>query len=235
MNDPKLKLDPETHEYSYDGIPVPGVTGLLEKYGLVDYSTVPPDRLKLKQLIGSAVEDTIDLYDAGILNENSVDPLVAPYLLAWEKFCQVEKFVPISSQRMLFSKTYRFAGKPDKFGFLRGKDSMIDTKCTWAMYAAAGPQTAGYEILGEENLKFKIKGRYGVLLKPTHSFEVFDFNDRKQRVLLGMPEDPASDRSIFLSCLQLHHWTNTKRKGVQYATDRETQSRQPGAGTRSSH
>lgn len=209
--DPLFFYNEEKHEYRYNSIVLPHPTGLLKEFGLLDYSSVPPDRLEYKRQLGSAVDKACELDDMNCLDGNSVHPDIAPFVLAWVKFKQVEKFTPILNQTSLVSRKLKFAGRLDKFGIFRGSPSILDIKCTWSMYPSTGPQLASYEILVDENydvvdfsnLGIDLKGRrsvyhggirrYGVLLKETGNYDVVQFKD-------------PLDKSVFLSCLQLHNW-----------------------------
>lgn len=196
----------EAHEYSMNGVVIPSCTGLLQEFGMLDFSSVPPDRLEYKRLLGAAVDIATDLYDDGLLDENSVDPRIAPYILAWIKFRQVTKFKPAKNKIRMASKKWRFGGELDKYGAFKGSSDILDVKCTFHMYRSTGPQLAGYDILFKENYGIKTTGRYGVLLKPNENFEVFPFEDPK-------------DYNDIQACAYLHH-----RKKGEYKNGNATRS-----------
>lgn len=199
IDDPLFLFNEENHEYRYDKVKIPSVTRILQAAGVLDFSGVPPLRLEYKRQLGLAVDKACELYDMGCLDDNSVDQRIAEYVLAWIKFCGVEKFKPEQNQLMLFSKARKFAGRLDKMGVFRGKMAILDIKCTWSMYESTGPQLAAYELLVKENMGIKKLDRYGVLLKPSGCFDVYPFTDKM-------------DESIFLSALQIQYWKD-KNKG----------------------
>ena len=75
------------HSYWFDGIRVPGVSEIIEGAGLTDpnaqkyYTKFHADR-------GTAVHKACELYDKGILDEDSLDPEVVGYLEAYKKFTE---------------------------------------------------------------------------------------------------------------------------------------------------
>lgn len=199
--DPKFTFDEKTHRYFYDGQRIPNVTSLLQDYGLIDLSMVPPDRLEYKRQLGIAVHYATHLLDEHNLDESSLNPVIVPYVDAYRKFLEISGFEPKHSELKLFSKRWRFAGTLDRQGLLEYKGKLleviIDLKCTWEMYPSTGPQSAAYQILFEENFGTKIKGRFGLQLKENGNYELYLYAD-------------PSDAQTFLSCLRLHHWRQEK-------------------------
>lgn len=187
-------FDPETHICRIGKIEIPTVTQLLQEFGLIDFSKVPEERLEYKRQIGIQTHHATALHDLNRLDENSVHPDIAPFILAYIKFRQVTKFEPEIEfiEKRLVSKKNRFGGGLDRIGSLDGKRVLIDLKCTWDMYPSTGPQTAGYDILVRENFGIKVQKRMGVLLKENQNFSITEFND---------PED----HQTILSCNYLHH------------------------------
>ena len=194
---PDFTFDQENHEYRVNGEVVPNVTRLLQEFALCDLSRVPKDRLEYKRVLGTAVHVACDYLDNGILDEESLHDEIIPYVKAYKKFREITGFEPSHTELRMYSKKWRFAGTLDKQGLFeyggREIESIIDLKCVWEMYPSTGPQTEGYKILFEENHKTKIKGRFGLQLKPSGNYEVIPFGDK-------------TDNTTFLSCLHLHYW-----------------------------
>jgi len=196
MND--FTFDPIKHRYYYDGRHVPNVTSLEEEYGLINFDGVPRDRLEYKTVLGSAVHYAIMLHNQDNLNEESLDPRIKGFFLAYRKFTEVFKYEPRRTELRLYSKKWRFAGTLDSQGLFYWKqkeiEAIIDWKCTWALYPANAVQTAAYQILLEENYPdIKIKGRFSLQLKDTGCYELLEHTDK-------------TDRNTFLAALTLHYW-----------------------------
>jgi hypothetical protein len=194
----KLTFDQEKHEYFYEGKKVPGVTRLLQDYGLIDFTGVPKERLEFKSALGTAVHYAISLHNQDDLDEDSMSEEIKPYFLAYKKFCEVHKYEATHTELRLYSKKWRFAGTMDSQGLFnyKGKEveSIIDWKCVYKGYPSANIQTAAYELLFNENFpEVKSKKRFNLILKPTANYEIVECAD-------------PGDRNIFLACLTLHHW-----------------------------
>jgi hypothetical protein len=198
MIDPKdLIFKEEGHEYFYKGVLVPSNTQLLKEFGLIDFEGVPQDRLEYKQKVGRAVHLAASLLDFGTLDENSVSPLIAGYLLAWEKFKAVHKFKPRLNETPLYSRKWRFATTLDRQGTLEWKgkrlEVILEIKCTWELHWSTGPQTAGQKIAFEENHpEIPIAGRFCCHLRPDQNFELIRFDNKE-------------DVTTFLACVHLHY------------------------------
>ena len=199
---PELVFNAEKHEYRVNGIVWPNVTGLIQEFGLVDFSNVPQDRLEYKKVLGSAVDVACNYLDHGILDKASLDERLIPYVQAYEKFCLVTGF-EIDSERSqvpLVSRKWRFCGTNDMFGNLEGERVIVDPKCTWVLYEPAGTQLAGYEMLWNENYpKEKVHRRYALQLKPNGNYDLKEYSDK-------------TDFTDFQACLHLHWQKRNKYK-----------------------
>ena len=206
------EFDPVKHIGKFNGVVWPSVTQLLQEEALIDYSSVPAKILAEKSLLGIRSHAATVLLDNGSLDQEHFEtnfPECVPYLEAYRKFRLIENFEPIHKEARYFSRKWKFHGQPDESGVHICKmagdtNALIDYKCTWTMYASTGPQLSGYELLIKENLGMKIKKRFGLLLKPTGNYELFEFKD-------------STDKNDFLACLHLHWARRTKyktRKGV---------------------
>jgi len=201
-----FEFDPVTHIGKVNGELWPSVTQLLQEERLIDYSRVPADVLENKRLIGIRVHAATVMIDNGNLDEDHLIqnfPECLPYLEGYRKFRTIENFEPTHKETRYFSMKWRFHGAPDESGIhickMGAEHALIDYKTTWFMYASAGPQLSGYEILIKENLGIKIKKRFGLLLKPTGNYDLVPFKD-------------PNDRQDFLACLWLHWARRNKYK-----------------------
>lgn len=200
----EASFDPKSHKYTIDGVIVPSVTGLIQEFGLVDYSAVPRNRLEYKRVLGMAVDLACSYLDRHELDKESLDERIRPYVEAYEKFCRVTGFEIDSdrSQTPMYSAKWLFGGTNDMVGLLNDQLVLIDRKCTWTIYQAAGPQLAGYEILWSEKFpKEKITKRLALQLKATGNYELEEFKEKM-------------DYTDFLSCVHLH-WRKRNHYNVK--------------------
>lgn len=80
--DEDLQFDEEHHLFTYKGKSVPSTTQILKAVGLYpDYSFVDPYYLTR----GTYIHRAIELYEKGTLDEETLDPEIAPYLEQWKR------------------------------------------------------------------------------------------------------------------------------------------------------
>lgn len=178
-----LTFDPATHIYKVNGEVWPSVTQILKDMGFIDdrwFNEYARERGSLAHLI-------IKWDCQGVLDEDTVDPILRPYLDAWRLFVDDTGFVSGSVETPLYDPIRRFAGTPDNVGELYEVPAEIDYK-TGAISPVTGLQLAGYELLTGKRLK-----RYGLQLMNTGKYKLTPFRDR-------------NDRHVFLSALACWWW-----------------------------
>ncbi len=200
-----IQFDSKLHEYSKDGLKVPGVTKVLQAAGLIDFSKVPQDILTRALKFGTAVHKATELHDKGRLDPVSVDPAIEPYLNAWFKFLDDTGFIIDHAciEEKVYSEKYRYAGKYDRVGILYDKRAVIDISTSVDFSDAKALQTAAYKEAYDEgkSIKEKIKQREIVLLKGDGTYAL-------------APEEffQKSDFSVFLAALTLYNWKGSHGK-----------------------
>lgn len=193
----KIDFDIENHIYRVNGRVIPNNTSILDDQGVSDISGIPEERLKYKSALGLAVHYCIHLHESGNLDEDSIDPRIAPYFSAYKKFCEVNRFEPRHTELMLYSAKWQFCTTIDLQGPLTlggvESESLIEIKNVWAMQPSCAIQTAAQQIAFEENHDIKIKKRYGLQLKPSGNYELIPYTD-------------PNDKQIFLAALTVYKW-----------------------------
>lgn len=185
-----LTLDPETHTYELDGKRLPGVTAVLKAQGFIDaawFTEYGRDR-------GTKVHQAIEFYDAGDLDEDSLDPVLKPYLAAWKRFKEEAHVTIEASEVRLASEVYGFAGTIDKVATIGSTKAILDLK-SGQVQPWTGIQLAAYHILLNE----PTRKRYAVQLNNDGSYRLHEFKDR-------------SDRAVFLAALTVHQWKRREGK-----------------------
>lgn len=149
-----LIFDASTHTYSVDGKIVPSVTQIIQAEGIYDMSNIPKERLETAWKLGTAVHLATEYEDKGILDPESIDPVVLPYLEQWRKFKADFDFELLSSEQKLYSKKYGYAGTLDRTCCLRmartSRRCVIDIK-TGLKTDVCGIQLSAYLKLLEEH------------------------------------------------------------------------------------
>jgi hypothetical protein len=193
---PGLTFDEALHRYALDGLPVPGVTSILDAAGFVSewqtWSEEARDR-------GSAAHAATQYDDEGDLAEGSIDPLVVPYLEAWRRFRRETRFAPIylkdgglCREVAVASSLYRFATTVDAVGLLPGFGApltVVEIK-TGLPGEAAALQTAAHQLALEEN-GIRTLSRCAVQLSRDGRYRIHRYEDR------------ANDRDDFIAALRV--------------------------------
>jgi hypothetical protein len=184
----ELTFNEELHKYYVNGVEIPCVTRILQEGNFVDFSNIRESTLEASRKFGQAVHKATEYFDLGTLDIDILDPNLLPYLEGWKKFIK-DYGLSFGSQEIeqhLYSKIWHFAGTPDRFH----EGLLIDLK-SGLMYPSAELQTAGYQVLVEENIG-KIKQRLGVQLVPG-DYKVSEYKN-------------ISDRSVFLGAVSGYQW-----------------------------
>jgi hypothetical protein len=137
-----LEFDPETHRYLFEGKPFPSVTRVLRP--LDDFGGVNAELLDFARQRGIAVHEATALDDQGILDEESVVPLIAGYLEGWRRFRRESGFECLEIELPVVHGRFEYAGTLDRVGVLNDKVVIIDIKTGERLPLSCGPQLAAY-------------------------------------------------------------------------------------------
>ena len=185
-----LEFIPDTHTYLYDGCALPSVTQILDAEGFIDktwFTEYGRDR-------GRMVHKATALDDMDDLNEESLDPVLVPYVEAWRKFKKDSGFIIEEIEVPKVELQFKFAGTPDRIGALNGRRTVLDIKHIALPWTAL--QLAAYECLDTPPLR-----RVAIELKDNGKYNLKEYKDRQ-------------DRMIFFSALACFNWkkNNNGRK-----------------------
>jgi hypothetical protein len=183
-----LTFDEATHSYTLDGNRVPSVTQVLNV--LEDWEGVPPDRLEAARLFGQRVHEACALLVRGVLDWDSLNAALVPYVEGARNFLRMSGAVVIASELRLGNSRHRYAGTLDLMVEWRGQ-CLADFK-SGVVPRTVGPQTAAYSESYREHYQQRPKRRYCIQLNPEapHGYRVHELKN-------------PSDFSLFLSCLNV--------------------------------
>jgi hypothetical protein len=184
-----LTFDEASHTYAFDGVPVPGVTAILQP--LTDFSFVKAEVMSAAQAFGTAVHLACELWDRGTLDEGELDPALAPYLAGWRLFSAEHDVKWRRIEEKVYHPIYRYAGTLDREGLVDGKAAVADIKSSVDLYPAVGPQLAAYKNATPG--ASPLMKRYAVQLKDDGTYVLKEYADR-------------DDWPMFLSLLTLRLW-----------------------------
>jgi hypothetical protein len=179
------------HRYFGPGdVPLPSVSEIIEP--VKGYAGVPKAVLEKARDRGVAVDKATQLFDKDDLDYDSLDPVVVPYLDAWEWFtCDyLAKWTHVNLPE--WHQTLYYAGTPDRKGSVRvgGKTKRVtlDIKATYKIERSVILQLSGYDLMDEDG--------------PADELWVVQL--KKDGTYVKQVIKPAHD--VFLACLKLHNW-----------------------------
>lgn len=169
-------------------VELPRVTEILRSAGLIDVTWFTPET----QARGSAVHLACQYYDEGDLDESSIDPTIAGYVVAYAKWAQ-------ESGRE--SATWIECPMHDKGGLYRGTSDRIftcrprslwdiKTGCHLAWHAL---QLAAYVNMLDDPYSYS---RFALYLKADGTYSVREFPKSEY----------GRDLAVFMSALNLWYW-----------------------------
>jgi hypothetical protein len=191
---PALTFRAEDHTYWLGSRRIPGVTTILKP--LYDFSMIPPEVLRAKGDLGTAVHLCCELFDEDNLDESSVLDDWRPYVDAWARFVTQAKFIVTEIEQKVFHPGLFYAGQLDRIGYLDGEPVILDIKTTSTMSAAVGCQLIAYEEARKADPDYSGPEKYkriAVQLKPDGKFAMHEYKEKM-------------DWPTFVSLLTIHQW-----------------------------
>jgi hypothetical protein len=188
-----IKFNEERHEYSKNGIIVPGVTSVLDDIGLYNYDFVDKETMDLAKQFGKAVHKTTELSDLHKLH-HALDTNLKPCLNQWERFKKDFKVTIIEVERRVFSKRYFYCGTLDRIlvmKVLSDEEVLLDIKTGCKMKSHAIQNSAYKKAIEEEGRK---------LGKTTYTLYLSDDNYKLE------PHSNKNDINTFLSALAIYNF-----------------------------
>jgi len=188
---PEVVFTESDHSYRVGGARYPSVTQVIADMGL--YGNAADYFTEWSRERGSFVHRIIQWHLSGELDEDTIDPALAPYFDAWRRFERDAGYVSDACEKVMASDFYKFAGTVDHIGHLNGYCCIIDVK-TGALSPATAIQMGGYEIL----MKSPGIRRFGLRLMDTGKYSLKEYKDRQ-------------DSKIFLAALAVYYWKQDNR------------------------
>ena len=186
---PDLQRD-ASHVYRLDGQVVPGVTQVLDM--ISELEGIPRAVLAAAAEFGQHVHQATDLFDRGLLDRDTLDAKLVPYVSAWERFLADSRCVILSSEAFVFHPILRYAGQRDRRVLFPDSSAphVLDVKTSAIVPRTVGPQTAAY-LECDVHRKLPVSTiRYCVHLKADGTYRLHRLTER-------------ADFSIFVSCLNI--------------------------------
>lgn len=143
---PRVDFDAESHTYRVNGDRKVSVTEALSIVTDSLYQRIDPAVLEHAQRRGTYVHRACELHAMGVLDEDTVDFEVAPYLEGFRKFLDDTGFVVIHTEMRLYNRLLDYCGTADVIGLLNGEPGVLDIKTPEQISRpAVGAQLAAYK------------------------------------------------------------------------------------------
>src|SRR5690606_3454689 len=128
----QFTFDEAKHECRLGGQVIPSVTQVLEAVGIIDYSYIPRETREMALERGSMVHRATEFDDAGDLDDETLDPILAPYVTANRRFRADVGFEPELIEHRDFHRVYKYAGTLDRRGVALKRKIIVDYKTNLA-------------------------------------------------------------------------------------------------------
>lgn len=116
----EFSFDPEEHRFTLRGEPVPSVTQILKDMGFIRFFGHNTEAMQR----GTDVHLAISMMAKGILDEESVDESLWPYVEAAQDFMFDFKLKVLDTEEIVFNRAWNYAGIVD----LRAPRLIVDFK-----------------------------------------------------------------------------------------------------------
>lgn len=188
-------FDAEAHRYyTPDGAELPSVTRILDDARLSDFSA-PWFTHEVKER-GRAVHATVALWNEGDLDEDSLDPVLVPYLDGWKRYLSESGATVEHYEAIVYDVAAGYAGTLDAIvREPQGRPSwrtVLDIKP--ALYPSVGPQTAAYARCARALYALPVLFQRAALVLPG------DGTYKRE------PLADRDDERVFLAALTTFHW-----------------------------
>lgn len=190
----RLRFEPVPHRYwiEPDGVEVPSVTTVLKETRMIDYSMIPQDVLQAAAARGTAVHQALAYLDDGELDEDSLDPELTGYLIAYQRFSVEAGFTPTLVEHRVWNRQWMYAGTLDRTGTIGAALVILDFK-TGLVLPGHALQLAAYLMCLPEPRRFR---RIALKLSGDGSYRVHEFPGK----------DLRRDFDLFLAALTCRRW-----------------------------
>ncbi|MCK4248693.1 MAG: PD-(D/E)XK nuclease family protein [Candidatus Omnitrophica bacterium] len=185
----------EDHIYlDQDGKAWPGTTSIISATGMSNLYCHD----EYAALRGKHAHTACHLWDIGTLCENTVDPVILPYLNSYRKLRASRPEEVFESELLVCSELFHFAGTLDRI-MTDGKWFDLWDLKTGAFDVAHELQTAAYALAWQEMSGERIRDRYGIHLKANGSIAKMVKHKR------------LNSKAVFLAGLTTITWLKNER------------------------
>lgn len=174
-----LKLDPEAHVYTLNGLAMPSVTTIMKPMSMMLYDGVPLQAMSEAADRGTRAHEQIS--NSVLYGVIETDDDTKPYIDAFKLFDDMYSPKWLASEMMVYHLTLRYAGTIDLLAYITPDDDtgidVIDLKTTASFHRVMlSTQVSAYaEALKSHGIP--VRNRYGLQLLKNGSFRFEKLED----------------------------------------------------------
>lgn len=191
-----LVFEPSLHRYSVGDRDLPSVTRILDEARLSDFSA--PHFTEAVRQRGQFVHAAIALDNEGVLDFDTLDPVLVPYVEGWRRYLSESGAVVEHFEKPVCDLSAGYAGTLDAIVLEPNsrpgptRRTVLDIKP--ALYPSVGPQVAAYTRCARQLYQGPVLFQRAALVLPG--------NGSYRREPLTDPTDDAT----FMSAVRIFHW-----------------------------
>lgn len=170
---------------------VPSVSQVLELSGIDDLRGVPRHNVRRAAARGQAVHMATQFLDQGKLDQHSVSPEIAGYVMGYEQFKRDTGFHPIAIEERGIGAIsgMKYGYCIDRVGILEDELAIVDLKTASKVMPWWAIQTAGYADAIKHNGR-----RYSLHLAGDGKYDLIPYYE------------DGRDYEVWLAALNVAHW-----------------------------
>lgn len=187
-----IVFDEKKHLYSDESGPLIGVSTAIKQSGMYNFDGIASKVVEYAGMRGSMVHAATELFDNGILDWGSLDPVILPYVEAYREFIEQNNVQILGMETVVCDKVLRYAGRLDRTCIMSNYQKyVLDIKTAYTMPFYTGLQLAAYRNCFD--MHGRTYGRLGLQLKKDGSYKLHEYKD---------PED----FTVFAACLKVYQY-----------------------------
>lgn len=165
----KIVFNAADHTYTLNGVSVPSVSTIIMP--AYDFRFVSAEAMAKASKHGTMVHKTVELFERGTLNLDTLHPFLSDHLKQWQKFKNECQFTYLRGEQLVASERHQYCGTYDCDGLLGDSELLLDLK-TGQKYPPHALQTAGYKTAAIEMGLLPPDIRRGSLYLSRDSYEL---------------------------------------------------------------
>jgi hypothetical protein len=180
--------------FTYEGRAIPRLTAIMQALGIVDYGDIPGVAREFYLDRGRKAHKATELWDRGLLREETLDPVLVGYLEGWKNAVLDLNLNFTHIEDRMVNEVYWYTCQLDRRGTWDGVPAIVEIK-SGKIEWWTGMQLAGQAACVPDGQEYK---RLGIELPGDGTYKAYPFTDK-------------TDRPLILSAVSLYHRKQNKK------------------------